>query len=175
MHLLTREKVWFCVLRSFRDPPRDLTLLSLKCRTLYRKVLWLLQFYSASFTEDLRQVVKHVGTSFPTSRLYAAGWSLGANILVRYLGQEGEHCPLSGAVSLCNPFDLVAADKDFHKGFNNLYDKALARGLRKNIKKHAALFTNIGGEYNIPKATVAKSVRDFDDGLTRGMPVNSGH
>jgi hypothetical protein len=87
MHLLTREKVWFCVLRSFRDPPRDLTLLSLKCRTLYCKVLWLLQFYSASFTEDLRQVVKHVGTSFPTSRLYAAGWSLGANILVRYLGQ----------------------------------------------------------------------------------------
>jgi pimeloyl-ACP methyl ester carboxylesterase len=133
------------------------------------------QFYSASFTEDLRQVVKHVGTSFPTSRLYAAGWSLGANILVRYLGQEGEHCPLSGAVSLCNPFDLVAADIDFHKGFNNLYDKALARGLRKNIKKHAALFTNIGGEYNIPKATAAKSVRDFDDGLTRGMPVNSGH
>ncbi len=50
--------------------------------------------------------------------------------------QEGEHCPLSGAVSLCNPFDLVAADKDFHKGFNNLYDKALARGLRKNIKKY---------------------------------------
>jgi hypothetical protein len=41
--------------------------------------------------------------------------------------------------------------------------------------RHAALFTNIGGEYNIPKATAAKSVRDFDDGLTRGMPVNSGH
>jgi predicted alpha/beta-fold hydrolase len=49
-------------------------------------------------------------------RLYAAGWSLGANILVRYVGQEAERCPLSGAVSLCNPFDLVIADEDFHKG-----------------------------------------------------------
>ncbi len=29
--------------------------------------------------------------------------------------------------------------------------------------RHAALFTNIGGEYNIPKATAAKSVRDFDE------------
>ena len=46
-----------------------------------------LQFYSASFTEDLRQVVKHVGELLPNSRLYAAGWSLGGNILVRYLGQ----------------------------------------------------------------------------------------
>lgn len=46
-----------------------------------------LQFYSASFTEDLRQVVKHVHSRFPTSRLYAIGWSLGGNILINYLGQ----------------------------------------------------------------------------------------
>lgn len=48
-----------------------------------------MQFYSASFTEDLRQVVKHVGSRYPKSNLYAIGWSLGANILVRYLGQVG--------------------------------------------------------------------------------------
>ncbi|KAI5062332.1 hypothetical protein GOP47_0022871, partial [Adiantum capillus-veneris] len=125
------------------------------------------QFYSASFTEDLRQVVKHVGGLFPTSHLYAAGWSLGGNILVRYIGQEGENCPLTGAVSLCNPFNLVIADEDFHKGFNNVYDSALARSLRKIFKKHAPLFECIGGEYNIPKAATARSVRDFDDGLTR--------
>ncbi|MCO5568424.1 hypothetical protein L7F22_022123 [Adiantum nelumboides] len=125
------------------------------------------QFYSASFTEDLRQVVRHVGGLFPASHLYAAGWSLGGNILVRYLGQEGENCPLTGAVSLCNPFNLVTADEDFHKGFNNVYDSALARSLRKIFKNHAPLFECIGGEYNIPKAAAARSVRDFDDGLTR--------
>lgn len=125
------------------------------------------QFYSASFTEDLRELVKHVGNLFPSSRVYAAGWSLGANILVRYIGQEGDHCTLSGAVSLCNPFDLVVADEDFHKGFNNVYDKSLARGLRKIFKKHAPLFDDVGGEFNIPKAANATTVRDFDDGLTR--------
>lgn len=46
-----------------------------------------LQFYSASFTEDLCQVVSHVSTLYPKSKIYAVGWSLGANILVRYLGQ----------------------------------------------------------------------------------------
>ncbi|XP_074588564.1 embryogenesis-associated protein EMB8-like [Curcuma longa] len=125
------------------------------------------QFYSASFTEDLHQVVTHVSTCYPKSKLYSIGWSLGANILVRYLGQESQNCLLSGAVSLCNPFNLVIADEDFHKGFNNVYDKALARGLRKIFKKHALLFEGLGGEYNIPMAANARSVREFDEGLTR--------
>ena len=36
---------------------------------------------------------------------------------------------------MCNPFDLVIADEDFHKGFNNIYDRALANSLRKIFKK----------------------------------------
>lgn len=125
------------------------------------------QFYSASFIEDLRVVVAHVAARYSKANLYAAGWSLGANILVRYLGQESHSCPLSGAVSLCNPFDLVIADEDFHKGFNNVYDRSLANALCKIFKKHALLFEDMGGEYNIPLAANAKSVKDFDEGLTR--------
>ncbi|KAK3154770.1 hypothetical protein QOZ80_2BG0194880 [Eleusine coracana subsp. coracana] len=125
------------------------------------------KFYSASFTGDLRQVIDHVLSRYPQANVYAAGWSLGANILVHYLGEETDGCPLSGAVSLCNPFNLVIADEDFHKGFNNIYDKALARALRTIFKKHALLFEEMEGEYDIPKAANAKTVRDFDEGLTR--------
>ncbi|XP_042486405.1 embryogenesis-associated protein EMB8 isoform X2 [Macadamia integrifolia] len=125
------------------------------------------QFYSASFIGDLDLVIKHVGDRYPMANLYAVGWSLGANILVRYLGQESNSCPLSGAVSLCNPFNLVIADEDFRKGFNIIYDKALAKALRKIFKKHALLFEDIGGEYNIPLVANAKSIREFDEGLTR--------
>ncbi|CAI5983700.1 unnamed protein product [Closterium sp. NIES-65] len=126
------------------------------------------QFYSASFTEDLRQVVRHVAALQPLSRLYAAGWSLGANILVRYLAQEGEEVPLSGAVSLCNPFDLVLADRNFHIGFNNFYDQRLGSTLRGIYANHAPLFEGLGGEYDIDLVARAKTVRDFDVGLTRG-------
>ncbi|CAK9172359.1 unnamed protein product [Ilex paraguariensis] len=125
------------------------------------------QFYSASFLGDMVEVVAHVSNRYPKANLYAVGWSLGANILVRYLGEESHTCPLSGAASLCNPFNLVIADEDFHKGFNIVYDKALANSLCKIFKKHALLFEDIGGEYNIPLAANAKSVREFDEGLTR--------
>ncbi|CAA7399800.1 unnamed protein product [Spirodela intermedia] len=125
------------------------------------------QFYSASFTRDLSEVINHVSSRYPKSKIYAVGWSLGANILVRYLGQESHNCRISGAVSLCNPFNLVIADEDFHKGFNNVYDKALAGALRRIFKKHSLLFEDMGGEYNIPLAANAQSVRDFDEALTR--------
>ncbi|KAK0587716.1 hypothetical protein LWI29_027538 [Acer saccharum] len=125
------------------------------------------QFYSASFLGDMHEVVAHVSTRYPKANLYTVGWSLGANILVRYLGQESHSCPFSGAVSLCNPFNLVIADEDFHKGFNNVYDKALTSALCRIFKKHALLFEDMGGEYNIPSAANAKSVREFDEGLTR--------
>eukprot|EP00246_Nothoceros_aenigmaticus_P001554 TRINITY_DN12047_c0_g1_i1.p1 TRINITY_DN12047_c0_g1~~TRINITY_DN12047_c0_g1_i1.p1 ORF type:complete len:404 (+),score=36.01 TRINITY_DN12047_c0_g1_i1:256-1467(+) len=125
------------------------------------------QFYSASYTEDLRQVVLHVRARFPTSKLYGIGWSLGGNILINYLGQEGQQCVLSGAVSLCNPFNLTISNEDFRKGFNNVYDRSLGRGLRKIYRKHAALFEGIGGEYNMDLVARAKTVRDFDEGLTR--------
>lgn len=31
-----------------------------------------------------------------------------ANILVRYLGEEGEKTPIRAAISMCNPFNLVS-------------------------------------------------------------------
>ncbi|XP_024994101.1 embryogenesis-associated protein EMB8-like [Cynara cardunculus var. scolymus] len=125
------------------------------------------QFYSASFLGDIGQVVAHVSSRYPDANLYAAGWSLGANILVRYLAQESDSCLLSGAVSLCNPFNLVIADEDFHKGFNIVYDRALSASLRRIFSRHAPLFEEINGDYNIPAAANCKSVREFDEALTR--------
>ncbi|XP_010503747.1 PREDICTED: embryogenesis-associated protein EMB8-like [Camelina sativa] len=153
MLLRARSKKWRCVVFNSRgcgDSPVTTP-----------------QFYSASFLGDICEVIAHVGDKFPKANLYAAGWSLGGNILVNYLGQESHNCPLSGAVSLCNPFDLVIADEDFHKGFNNVYDKALSRSLRRIFSKHSLLFEDIGGEFNIPLAANAETVRDFDEGITR--------
>ena len=56
------------------------------------------------------------------------------SLLCVYL-QESHSCPLSGAVSMCNPFNLVIADEEFRKGFNIVYDKALASSLCKIFKK----------------------------------------
>eukprot|EP00891_Asterochloris_glomerata_P000961 jgi/Astpho2/961/e_gw1.00016.122.1_t len=125
------------------------------------------QFYSASFTGDMRQVVGMVKQRYPQSELLAAGWSLGANILVRYLGEEGAACPISAAVSMCNPFDLAISDANFSQGFNRIYDKSLAQSLREIFSRHSHLFKDVGGEYDIQKAATCKSIREFDEAITR--------
>lgn len=78
-NFLVLRKIWFC---SYLGEKLSVALTA----SLYEK--WM-QFYSASFTGDIREVVAHVGNLYPNANLYAVGWSLGANILVRYLGQVG--------------------------------------------------------------------------------------
>lgn len=126
------------------------------------------QFYSASFTGDARDVVTHVHTKYPDSLLFAAGWSLGANILVRYLGEVGEDTPLRAAISLCNPFDLTLSDKNFQKGFNRVYDYKLGRTLSGMFKKHIHLFDGMEKQGFKPQiAANAYTIRDFDEAVTR--------
>ena len=66
---------------------------------------------------------------YPQSELLAAGWSLGANILVRYLGEAGAECPISAAVSMCNPFDLVSLLTEFSGSVAVQVCEALGSGL----------------------------------------------
>lgn len=49
-------------------------------------------------------------------------------------------------------------------------DVSLCRQYHHNscLCRHALLFEDMGGEFNIPLAANAKSVREFDEGLTRG-------
>jgi len=87
------------------------------------------QFYSAGFTEDMREVVRLQRARYPAAPLMAVGWSLGANILVNYVGEEGADCELTSAVSLCNPFNLPVCNAALQKGFSKVYDWSLGSKL----------------------------------------------
>ncbi|KAK9810879.1 hypothetical protein WJX73_005069 [Symbiochloris irregularis] len=127
------------------------------------------QFYSASYTGDLREVVQHIRGKYRDSVLLAAGWSLGANILVRYLGEEGEGTPIVAAVSMCNPFDLVKSDANFQKGFSRLYNSRLASSLSAIFRSHRHIFEQSQDPrpYDLQRAANSKTIREFDDAITR--------
>ncbi|KAK7859633.1 embryogenesis-associated protein emb8, partial [Quercus suber] len=64
-------------------------------------------FYNAGWTEDVRVVINHLHKEYPKAPLFAVGTSIGANILVKYLGEDGENVPIAGAVAICSPWDLL--------------------------------------------------------------------
>eukprot|EP00210_Caulerpa_lentillifera_P007681 g7332.t1 len=121
------------------------------------------QFYSASFTEDLRLVGIHLKTEYPDSPLCVMGWSLGANILVNYLAEEGPDSPFLAAASLCNPFDLEICDQNLKQGaVHQAYDQHLASNMQKCFAPHMKLFK----DYDVNAAMTAKTIRDIDAVLT---------
>lgn len=58
------------------------------------------QLYSAGHTDDIRQAVYHISNQFPDAPLLGLAFSLGANVMTRYIAEEGEHCRLQSACVL---------------------------------------------------------------------------
>lgn len=112
-----------------------------------------------------RGVFKHIASKFPDARLISIGWSLGGNILVNYLGEEGGSSPLSAAVSLCNPFDLAECDSALKKGFASIYDRNLGNGMAKLFEPFVHIFKD-KPEFDTKLALTCKTVREFDTAVT---------
>lgn len=122
-------------------------------------------FYNAGWTEDVREVVNHLHQKYSMAPLFAVGTSIGANILVKYLGEEGEKTPVAGAASICSPWDLVVCDRFIsRKLVQRLYDRALTIGLKGYAQLHQPIMTRLANWDGIRKS---RSVRDFDNHATR--------
>ncbi|KAM0864465.1 hypothetical protein ACQ4PT_043917 [Festuca glaucescens] len=92
-------------------------------------------FYNGGWTEDIREVVNYLHQKYPKAPLFTVGASLGANILVKYLGEEGENTPVAGAASICSPWDLLVTSRFISRTLvQRCYDKALAIGLKGYAK-----------------------------------------
>jgi len=76
-------------------------------------------FYSAGYTEDLRRIVERVRAQYPNAPLHAAGYSLGASYLGKYVAEEGVACVLSGAALFACPTDLVSGIRRLATSFGS--------------------------------------------------------
>jgi predicted alpha/beta-fold hydrolase len=57
-------------------------------------------FYSAAHTNDTRQALRYITYLYPDAPILGIGFSLGANVLIRYLGEEGEQSRIHAACAL---------------------------------------------------------------------------
>ncbi|KAH9692164.1 AB hydrolase-1 domain-containing protein [Citrus sinensis] len=98
-------------------------------------------FYNAGWTEDAREVIGYLHHEYPKAPLFAIGTSIGANILVKYLGEEGEKTPVAGAAAICSPWDLLIGDRFIGRRLiQKLYDRALTIGLQDYAQLNVMLF-----------------------------------
>jgi len=125
--------------------------------------------YNGARTEDFRAVVNGLKKREPTMPLFGVGYSLGANILVKYLGEEGDKTPLVGAISVSNPFNFNKSSKQLneHLFYKYTYSRALANNCKRFVGTHKDIL-KLNETVNVEEV-LSKSVllRDFDEFSTR--------
>ncbi len=116
--------------------------------------------YHSGETGDLAFVAGTLKKRFPQRPLGAVGYSLGGNVLLKWLGEGGG--PLSAACAVSVPFRLEAAAERLEQGFSRLYQWGLLRGLRRSMERK---FRRIPPPFPLDLGAL-KTFRAFDEAIT---------
>lgn len=93
------------------------------------------QSYHSGATDDARHCLHMLSARYPTSPLWACGYSLGANMLLKLAG-EGPH-PLARLAAVCPPFELGPCADRLNQGLSKGYQHYLLSPLKqKTLRKH---------------------------------------
>ncbi len=92
-----------------------------------------LRFYHSGETSDLDSVVRRLIGEDPDRPLLLVGVSLGGNVLLKWLGEQGDQLPpqIRGAAAISVPFDLARGSRFLDRGFSRLYQAHFLRSLRR--------------------------------------------
>ncbi len=121
------------------------------------------RLYHSGATDDVEFVVNWLTQQFPDTTLGAVGFSLGANLLLKYLGEQRSNTPLQVATAVSPPFDLSRGAKEFETGNGRRYAQRFLTNLQQKTENHAHI---IGQKINLERVRQAQTVREFDDALT---------
>jgi uncharacterized protein len=115
--------------------------------------------YHSGNSEDLKEILNSkVVSSY--EKIYLIGFSLGGNIVLKYLGEYADKPIISKAASVCAPFDLVLCSKELETKKNRIFQKRFVRSLKKSLLvKHQSFPDKISPE----AINACKTLWDVDD------------
>lgn len=94
--------------------------------------------YHSGDTADLAQVIAVLRERWPRRKLACVGFSLGGNVLLKWLGERGDTAGIETAVAVSVPFDLARAAQALNQGFSRLYQWHLVGSLMAELQRKFA-------------------------------------
>jgi predicted alpha/beta-fold hydrolase len=94
--------------------------------------------YHHGDTADLKYVCGLLQRSRPRSPLLALGWSLGAGVVLKMLGEEGDRTPVRAAAAISAPLRLRDCAEHLHRGMARIYERAMLLHLKRQLRLKAA-------------------------------------
>jgi len=120
--------------------------------------------YHSGDTADASAWISHLKSNFPNSPLFAIGFSLGGNMLLKLLAQYGPESPFKAAVAVSAPIQLASCAKTMQQGFARVYQQYLLRPLKQSLLKKFAThdYVSLIG-LNAKSVKKINSIEQFDD------------
>ncbi len=128
--------------------------------------------YHSGASEDLADVVNQLASRYPTKLFTAVGYSLGGNVLLKYLGEQGSNTPLRAAVAVSVPFRLDHCADRISKGFSKIYQARFLRDLRQYVERKQRAFLRQGRREELARLAALETLEgmktfwDFDGRVT---------
>lgn len=91
--------------------------------------------YHSGDTADFNFLLNLLAEREPDTQKAAVGISLGGNVLLKWLGEQGGQSLLTTAVAVSVPFQLRLAADRMSQGFSRIYQRYLLAKLRKTFAK----------------------------------------
>lgn len=105
--------------------------------------------YHSGVSDALSLVIQHLQAVRPLAPLYAVGYSLGGNVLLKYLGERGENCGLHAAVAVSVPFRLDQCADRIGLGFSRVYQAHFMRELTAYVQSKKRSFASNGATQHL--------------------------
>lgn len=115
--------------------------------------------YHAGRTQDLVDALRALPEGLDGAGLFLVGYSLGGNMLLKFLAEHGDGFPIVGAASVSAPIDLAESSRNFLRPRNRIYHAWLLSSMRSE-----ALAAGSGIDAAEARAVrEVRSIWDFDD------------
>ncbi len=119
--------------------------------------------YHSGSTEDLDQTIEWIKRSKHYSKIVLIGFSLGGNIVLKYLGDRAKTIDplIKGAAAISVPCDLASSAERLATNENWIYQKRFMISLRSKLEQKRSDKTKI-----VPILPKFKTFHDFDSFYT---------
>ena len=123
------------------------------------------RFYHSGDTDDFALVLGLLTAAYPDAAFFLAGFSLGGNVLLKYLGEAPHKVPdnVRSAAAVSVPYDLSRSAMAINTGFARIYQRFFLTSLKKKISGKTSKFTGLPAQSEISKL---KTMIAFDDAVT---------
>lgn len=134
-------------------------------RTCSGQINRLRRSYHGGETSDPKWLIERVARENPDAPIFCVGVSLGANILLKYFGEEGDAVPqqVRAAAAISTPFDLQASARGLEKGFSRTYMKRLVQSLKAKTLAKMEKYPDLADRQRV---LAAETLEEFDDAVT---------